>query len=104
MSQESKKDLEEELSDKTGVWLCSDFKAGEGEVAVELNIIEREETSTWFEFVPASEVGDRRVIKCSVCGKPAIVIDHFFPYYTEHNRCEDHRFGKEKLPDLEEPK
>ena len=26
-------------------------------------------------------------IKCACCNEPTIMLDHFFPYYSEHNRC-----------------
>jgi hypothetical protein len=28
-----------------------------------------------------------RVIRCRVCGNPAVSIDHHFPYYSTMNRC-----------------
>lgn len=31
-----------------------------------------------------------KIIKCSKCTKPAVQLDHLWPYYDEQNLCEDH--------------
>lgn len=41
--------------------------------------------------VPESEVGEREVIKCSLCSKPAVQLDHHYPYYSTYNLCASHR-------------
>lgn len=40
------------------------------------------------------EIGEEPM--CAVCGRPVDVggqVDHFFPYYTEMNRCKAHMRG-----------
>jgi hypothetical protein len=29
------------------------------------------------------------IIECSICGKNATSLDHYFPYDSYHNRCDD---------------
>ena len=41
------------------------------------------------ESIEAHEKG-LQIIKCALCEKPATSIDHYFPYYQEMNRCDDH--------------
>lgn len=31
-----------------------------------------------------------KIIKCSVCGRPATHIDPYFPYFTDLNLCDEH--------------
>jgi hypothetical protein len=47
----------------------------------------------WWEAVPVSESENRRVITCSClrCYRPAIQIDHLFPFENEYTRCEVHK-------------
>jgi hypothetical protein len=38
-------------------------------------------------------------IQCSMCMKPAVMLDHYYPYYPDMNRCEDHIHSDEtKVP------
>ncbi len=36
----------------------------------------------------------RRIITCDKCSKPAISLDHYWPYYSDMNRCLDHALKK----------
>lgn len=33
----------------------------------------------------------REIMRCSYCNRPAISIDHFWPYHSEANHCARHR-------------
>ena len=35
----------------------------------------------------------RKIITCSMCNKPAVSLDHLWPYYRDMNRCKEH-YGK----------
>ena len=37
-----------------------------------------------------------KAISCSKCDKPAIQLDHFYPYECENNLCEDHMKRKDE--------
>jgi hypothetical protein len=72
-----------------GGHLGMNYSAGEGNVFVA--------TKDWWKRVTANEVQDGDVIvTCYYCDKPAISIDHHYPYETEFNYCEDHKFDSEK--------
>ena len=42
--------------------------------------------------VPEAEADPAKIIRCSEpgCEKPAVMLDHFYPYHSENNRCEGH--------------
>jgi hypothetical protein len=42
--------------------------------------------------VPEAEADPEKIIRCSHrgCNKPAITLDHYYPYYRDDNKCEDH--------------
>jgi len=37
--------------------------------------------------VSLDKMGDSNPIRCAHCNEPAIILDGFFPYYMENNRC-----------------
>ena len=43
--------------------------------------------------IPAkeAEVKKKRVISCTYCSKPAISLDHCWPYLAENTYCADHK-------------
>lgn len=43
-----------------------------------------------WQLCPESEAEGGRVIVCTHCDKPAVQLDHFWPYYSEHNLCTFH--------------
>lgn len=63
-----------------------------GDVFVE---IDHEDYGVVWKRVPPEQARSLglNVIKCSMCEKPAVSLDHYWPYYSEFNRCADH-FGK----------
>jgi len=61
------------------------FVAKPGEVFVVSGIQEE----SW-QLCPESEAEGKRVIVCTHCDKPAIQLDHFWPYYSDHNLCAFH--------------
>jgi len=48
---------------------------------------------TW-DRVDASQADPSEIITCSMCDKPAVSLDHFYPYHSEMTRCEEH-YNKE---------
>ena len=40
--------------------------------------------------VDADKANKEDVITCCMCDKPAVSLDHLWPYYHEMNRCADH--------------
>jgi hypothetical protein len=40
--------------------------------------------------VSADKANPARVIRCSMCDKPAVSLDHLWPYHSEMNRCAKH--------------
>ena len=51
------------------------------------------EGEDWWERVHISAVKGREIIHCSEpgCNNYAIVLDHYYPYHSEHNRCVEHK-------------
>ncbi len=44
-----------------------------------------------WERKPLEEVIDKsKIISCCQCERPAITLDHFYPYHIEMNLCEEH--------------
>ena len=43
-----------------------------------------------WERVDADKADPQRVIRCVMCDKPAVSLDHHWPYYSDMNRCADH--------------
>ena len=52
-----------------------------------------------YELVLAADVGRRQVISCQ-CGKPAVVMDAYWPHFWEGCRCVEHLVGAPALPRL----
>lgn len=40
--------------------------------------------------VRADKADPKRIIRCCMCEKPAVSLDHLWPYHSEMNRCADH--------------
>ena len=40
--------------------------------------------------VSADKADPARVIRCCMCDKPAVSLDHLWPYHSERNRCAAH--------------
>ena len=82
-------------------FVCRDYEAQRGMVFVETE--EKSdpdpetgyvETIRWWKEVASVYAKSRphlKIITCSKCKRPAVVVDHFWPYYTEHCRCKWHR-------------
>lgn len=34
---------------------------------------------------------NEKIITCCKCKRPAILLDHFYPYHIDHNLCEIHQ-------------
>ena len=34
-----------------------------------------------------------KLIPCCQCGKPATRLDHFYPYYSGNNLCDNHKYN-----------
>ena len=47
---------------------------------------------TWWRRIARKEAEDRglSIILCSMCDKPAVSLDHHWPYDDDLNRCEKH--------------
>ena len=43
-----------------------------------------------WERVPADEVGDREIITCYWCDKPAVAVSHYGGYQPEDTCCQEH--------------
>lgn len=43
-----------------------------------------------FDCVPWADVINitEKIIRCAVCGRPAIQLDHFYPHFYDKNRCQ----------------
>jgi len=48
--------------------------------------------------VRVAKADPRCIIRCDMCDKPAVVLDHLWPYHSEMNRCSDHRNTMTMLP------
>lgn len=42
--------------------------------------------------VPLEEAKEKNlsIISCCMCSKPAVSLDHHYPYFMSKNRCEEH--------------
>ncbi len=71
-----------------GIWhINANYAATEGNVFVEV-----ESAGEWERMKETDAVEQkRRVIPCTYCAKPAISLDHSWPYLTEATYCADHR-------------
>jgi len=47
-----------------------------------------------YEHVKLEDVGNRKIITCCQCDKPAVKIDIYYPYFTSQNLCSDHQYIK----------
>lgn len=54
--------------------------------------VEHEDRYRW-QRMPAKMAVEKKkhIISCSYCSKPAISIDHCWPYLIENTYCEDHK-------------
>lgn len=43
-----------------------------------------------WEYCPESEAEGKQIIVCTHCDQPAAQLDHFWPFYSEHNLCTFH--------------
>ena len=57
--------------------------------------VQDEDVGLWWKRVAKEEAEEGKIIKCSMCDKPAVSLDHYWPYYTERCLCADH-FGSER--------
>jgi len=48
------------------------------------------ETHESWKRVDKSKAKEKDIIRCAFCEKPAVRLDHLWPYYSELNACEDH--------------
>ena len=75
------------MADNVTLLLCAHYQAEPGEVFVE---IDDEECGKWWESRPLTDVGDAPIITCSRCPKPAVQLDHLWPYQSEMCLCAEH--------------
>ena len=66
--------------------ICGNHECNENEVFVDVDDGKRD-----WEIVSKDKIGDRIVIECTYCEEPAIVLDAYYPYLTDWNRCAKHR-------------
>ena len=48
----------------------------------------------------------KRIILCSICDKPAVSLDHLWPYEVLYNRCKEHygqKIGQEEIENRSAP-
>lgn len=48
-----------------------------------------EKMDSW-KRVDKNKAKDKDIIRCTFCNKPAVRLDHLWPYYSEMNACENH--------------
>jgi hypothetical protein len=48
-----------------------------------------EKIDSW-KRIDINKAKEKDIIKCFVCKKPAVRLDHLWPYYWEMNACEEH--------------
>jgi hypothetical protein len=41
--------------------------------------------------VDIKDADPSKIIKCFQCDKPATRLDHYYPYHSELNLCDDHK-------------
>jgi len=51
---------------------------------------EHEEWGTVWERVDSDKAEGRKIITCFMCDKPAVSLDHLWPYHSEMCRCAEH--------------
>lgn len=73
--------------------VTANYAAGEGNCFVRR---EDAEYGDIWERLPLKQAQDERleIISCAQCDKPAISLDHHWPYMSDYNYCEDHRRRK----------
>jgi hypothetical protein len=47
--------------------------------------------SRYWSMIRRGHRAEQYPAKCAVCGEPATVVDYHFPYYSDKNRCEEHK-------------
>jgi hypothetical protein len=52
--------------------------------------VQHKEWGKVWKRVRADKADQKRVIRCCTCDKPAVSLDHLWPYHSEMNRCADH--------------
>lgn len=55
---------------------------------------------TWYR-VESDQADPAHIIRCSMCDKPAVSLDHLWPYYVEMNRCKEHYGAEEVVHDVD---
>lgn len=71
-----------------GIRLAMPYGANKGIVFVE---DEHAEWGAWCRMTLRRAQREKRtIIPCSRCDKPAVSLDHYWPYYNDFTRCEDH--------------
>lgn len=70
------------------VHACYHYRTEKGEVFVD------DSEWDWWKVVEATSENVVRAIRCSKCDKPAVRLDHLYPYDREFNRCADHSEAK----------
>ena len=43
-----------------------------------------------WEEVPLNHAEEEKIIRCSKCEKPAVSMDHYWPFYSDNCLCPDH--------------
>lgn len=76
---------------KSDIRLCRDYKVPKGKVAATENI-----KKGIFHILLKKQVPeDWKIILCFCCDRPATIIDHHWPWLTEHCRCDEHALDKQ---------
>ena len=52
------------------------------------------EKGDWWKKVKKEDADESKIIKCSQCEKPAVSLDHYWPYSSKMCLCADH-YGKD---------
>lgn len=73
---------EREVKTMPDAILCMDYRVKKGRVFVW--------TSNGWSRTDAAKARPERIIRCSKCHEPAVVLDHMYPHDSAHNRCGKH--------------
>jgi hypothetical protein len=68
-----------------GIHLSANYSSGDDTVFVR----DEEEWDMW-ERINTKDAKDRNIITCYYCDKPAVSLDHSWPYLQEHTTCAEH--------------
>lgn len=67
-----------------GGHVSANFSAGDGNVFI---LVE----DFWKRISKSDLKPEMKIVECVYCKKPAISIDHHYPYESEFNYCKDHK-------------